>query len=45
MPTIWRAIPKGENIDWVHFKGTNYNVVAPVSEYHVYLPIVLRNAP
>jgi hypothetical protein len=35
----------GENIGWIHFKGTAYNVVAPVSEYHVYLPVVLRNAP
>jgi hypothetical protein len=37
----------GENIGWIHFKNADpaYNVVGPVSQYHVYLPIVLRNAP
>jgi hypothetical protein len=34
-----------ENVGWIHFKGPGYNVAGPGSKYHVYVPVVLRNAP
>jgi hypothetical protein len=35
----------GENVGWIRFKGPGYNVVVAVSQYPVYLPLVLRNEP
>ena len=34
-----------ENVGWIRFKGADYGVVAPVTQYQVYLPLVLRNLP